>query len=207
MRTLNLTLFFALIWGISSAQITVIDGLKHELAIVKQDTSRVLIIAELCYSYRNIIPDTSLLFGQKALTLARKIQFSKGEARVLNYVGNIFRTQGDLPKSLEYQFKGLKIAEENNYSLEAARCLVGIGLIYKDLKDYSRAIKYIKKARKINELIQDERLATSIGFNLGGIYQQNNQLDSALAIAQEAYNNVTLINSKKNYIGFRCPTG
>ncbi|HOY16673.1 MAG TPA: ATP-binding protein [Haliscomenobacter sp.] len=201
MKRLNFILLFTLLFtlhaDIGFAQIMVIDSLKHELAIVKQDTSRVLILAELCYAYRNIKPDKSLLIGQKALVLARKIQFLKGESRVLNYVGNIFRTLGDLPKSLDYHFKGLKIAEKNNYSLEAARCLVGIGLIYKDLKDYSRAINYIKKARKINELIQDERLATSIGFNLGGVYQQNNQLDSALAIAQEAYNNVTLINSKK----------
>lgn len=47
------------------------DRLKHELIIAKNDTSRVLIMAELATAYSNFNADTMNLYGNEALALAQ----------------------------------------------------------------------------------------------------------------------------------------
>ena len=93
MKTLFLAFLLALIGSVSFAQNAqgrlIIDSLKRQLTIAKHDTSRVLIMARLCASYRVPQPDSSLVVGQQALTLAQKIKFPKGEIRVLAYMGRM----------------------------------------------------------------------------------------------------------------------
>jgi len=40
------------------------------------------------------------------------IELKKGIAISLNYIGNIYSAQGDIPKAMEYWRKSLKIYEE-----------------------------------------------------------------------------------------------
>src|SRR3954462_8825367 len=77
------------------------DSLKHELAIAKDDTSQVLIMADLANAYFINNSDSVSRYGNQALALAQKIQFSRGEVSALNALGNFFQLQGDYPKSLE----------------------------------------------------------------------------------------------------------
>ncbi len=99
-------------------------------------------MADLCYFYRYTNIDSSMFYGQSALALAQKNKFLRGEADALNKLGLAFREKGDLPKSLELEFKALKIAQENNYELEIVYCLRRIGHVYMDLKDYPKAASY-----------------------------------------------------------------
>src|SRR6516162_2897845 len=95
------------------------DTLKHELAKAKDDTSRVLIMADLANVYFNI-PDSLGRYGNQALELARRIEFSRGEASALNSLSLRFQSLGDYPKALEYLYKSLAISEEKNYVFETA---------------------------------------------------------------------------------------
>lgn len=81
------------------------DSLKHELVMAKNDTSRVLIMAELSKAYNGFNSDTINLYGNKALELAQRIRFFRGEASALNALGGGFQLQGDYPKSIEYLYR------------------------------------------------------------------------------------------------------
>src|SRR5687767_76835 len=87
-----------------------VESLKHQLAISKPDTSRVLVLAQLCNQLKYIIPDSALYYGQEALTLARQIKFPEGEAKSLYYLCVTNRAFGDHSKALELAFKGFQIA-------------------------------------------------------------------------------------------------
>ena len=120
MKTLTHTLFLALTCSIAFAQNRqVIDSLKHELAIAKHDTSRVLIMVKLCNMHRILNPDSAQIYGQQALDLTQKIKFSRGEALASEELGTSYRSKGDYPNALKFLFRGLQIAQDNKYLNEA----------------------------------------------------------------------------------------
>ena len=58
-----------------------IDSLKHKLSIATNDTSRVLLMLDINYKYREQHKiDSGFIYGQQALNLSQRIKFLKGEA-------------------------------------------------------------------------------------------------------------------------------
>ena len=80
------------------------------MAATHEDTTRVLLMAELGLQFRNTNPDSSIFYGQKALTLAEQIKFLRGEAHAINTIALAMREKGELPKALELAMKAYKIA-------------------------------------------------------------------------------------------------
>ncbi|ULQ50920.1 tetratricopeptide repeat-containing sensor histidine kinase [Flavihumibacter fluvii] len=174
-----------------------LDSLKYESVKAKDDTSRVLALSYLSWTYSYINFDTASMYSQEALNIAQKIKFYKGEIRSLYALGQAFLTKGELAKALDLFYKGLQIAEKNNCQLEKAACLTQIGNVYSDLNDWPKAISYYIKANKINDIVKNEKGTEDVKFltdiNIGWAYAQTKQLDSAL-VYLENLNNRTLNN-------------
>ena len=179
MKKLIFTFFLA--FGISHAfaQQSLIDSLKHQLAITTQDTSRVLILSELCYRSRLSNPDSSMLYGQKALSLARQIKFLRGMSSSLHNLGQTYRELGNLPMAVNLTLQALRIAETNHYQKEEAFSRRNLGNVYYDLKKFPLAIQYHKQALVIYEKLHQEKEIPAMYLNIGVAYLQANQLDSA----------------------------
>jgi len=150
--TLLILLFIATTVGFGQNKLT--DSLKYLLRLAQEDTTRVLTIAELGLQFRNSNPDSSIIYGQKALALARQIKFQRGEALALSNIGLAMREKGDLPGALELEIQALQIAEENNYVHESAFGLRRVGLVYMDLRNYSVALTYLYRALRKHESVQ-----------------------------------------------------
>ena len=163
------------------------------LRLAQEDTTRVLNIAELGLQFRNSNPDSSIIYGQKALALAKQIKFQKGEALALSNIGLAKREKGDLPGALELEIQALQIAEENNYVNELAFGLRRVGLVYMDLRNYSVALTYLYRALHKHESVQYQRGIAIEHMNLGMTYEYMDNLDSALFHIQKA-------EAGKNYI-------
>ncbi|MBC7426582.1 MAG: two-component sensor histidine kinase, partial [Bacteroidia bacterium] len=166
------------------------DSLKHELIIAKDDTSRVLIMAELAKAYTGFISDTTNLYGNKALELAQRIHFFRGEASALNALGIGIQVEGDYPKSLEYLYRGLQITEERNYVFEAAACYTFIANGYWFLGDYSKAVEFAKKSQNLfKTIINKHGVHEWMQFNIlttGQAYLEYN-LDSSYSYLLQYY--------------------
>src|SRR3954447_19621726 len=92
------------------AQDTSLTNLRYNLSVAKDDTSRVWAMLEFCYYYGDTKLDSSLIYGYKALKLARKINFQEGEFNALEI---LIITQGGLgnnTKGLQLIFQAEKIA-------------------------------------------------------------------------------------------------
>jgi hypothetical protein len=79
MRT-TCTLLLFLTTFFSIAQDPKLDSLKN-ISYHRQDTVGVMASADLCYEYRFINQDTALLFGRRAIDLAKRIDYKKGLAQ------------------------------------------------------------------------------------------------------------------------------
>ncbi|WP_255076078.1 tetratricopeptide repeat protein [Lacihabitans sp. CCS-44] len=195
MKTLSLGIFLAFICSFCFAQNKLTDKLTYDLAIASDVKSRVKIMAELCYEYRHSKPDTAIRYGQQAIDLARRIQYSNGESSALSSVGFVYRGLGDLQKSLSLQQLALSIAGHNIKSDEAAKALFGIGTVYVDLKDYSKSLNNYKKALSIYQLNDNRKKVAILLVNVGNVYEKMNRLDSALYFTNKGYEQMSELAS------------
>ena len=204
-KTFLFTMLFILTASAGIAQNKYTDSLKHQLALAKDDTSRALVMAELCYFFRYSSTDSSLYYGEKALALSQEIKFWKGEANALNRMGLTMREKGDFPKALELQFKSLKISTDNNYLLGIANANRRTGLVYQDLGDYSKSLKYGFEALKYDKLANNNRGIALQYMNLGISYGQLNMFDSAKYFLNRALDSQAVIkdilSELNNYMG------
>ena len=184
-------------FGIVSAQnaegVKRIAEVKKQLLVSKKDTNKVLLIVDLCTAYQWSNSDSLDHYSKKGMELAAKLNFPKGEVRILNSKGISLAFLGDIPQALNILFKALRLAEKNNFPLETAVCLNTIGGCYFFMGDRAKSIDYIKRAQAINEKVnhsaKDIYWKIYISFWLGTEYMETNKLDSAEIFFQKAYDN------------------
>ena len=201
--TLLLTLFGSSIFAQNVQGRLKIDSLKRQLTIAKHDTSRVLIMVQLCNSYRVPQPDSALFLGQQTVKLAQNIHFPKGEIQALAHMGRVQLDIGSLPKSLEIQFRALQIAEDNHLPAEKALPLGYIGSIYFTLENHPKAISYYRQAMVIYEANHNYPQVRTQKMNIGNAFEKMNQLDSALYYEEQAYEDMARAGNGINPIVFR----
>ena len=93
------------------------DSIIQLLQKDKEDTSRVLHLADLSFEYLESKPDTTLVLALQALALANRIGFEKGKAVSLNRIGTVLSSMGNHPQALENLLGALRINEKikNNH--------------------------------------------------------------------------------------------
>jgi len=167
---------------VSSQSMTMlhIDSLKNELSMVKTDTSRVLIMANLTEGYRGSKPDSAIFYAQQALQLTKKIQFPRGEVLALLGISVVMRELGNLPKALDVAMKAQKIAADHHYVYEEAFSLVRIANVYGAFKNFTEALNYLHQAYEKLEPYEGNFLNIATHLIAGIFLQQMNNLDSAL---------------------------
>ncbi|MBS1621192.1 MAG: tetratricopeptide repeat protein [Bacteroidetes bacterium] len=173
-----------------------IGNLHHQIAIAKDDTSRINQQAFLCLLYRLGNADSSLFYGELALKAARKINYVKGEVLALSFMSITLVQMGNLPKALETGFKAIEMAKANGLkNYEGA--LNAIGEAYIVLKDYPKALSYL---REQNSLSEANNNIEPLGYgekDMAIVFEQMNQLDSAIFYDQKALKTLQKINREE----------
>jgi tetratricopeptide (TPR) repeat protein len=88
-------------------------------------------------------------FAEKALQLAQKLKFEKGQANSLHQIGNQYFSISNYSLSLHYYVEALKIRERISDTRGIAVSHLSIGSIYQLQGDYLNAIRYIQKAESM----------------------------------------------------------
>ncbi len=177
-----------------------IDSLKIALQKSRRDTGRVQTLRYLSIAYEYTYPDTSMMYAERALDLARELGFTLGESYALNDIASILTLTGNYPKALEMYFKSLAIREKIKDKQGIAVVLVNIGLLYLEIKEYKTAVSYFLKAMKIdNSLSQSGGLMIDYN-NIGDAYERLTMYDSALYYQQLALEKSVRLNDL-NYRG------
>ena len=186
MKALSLLLLFTLACSFCFSQGSSIDRFKAELSIATHDTSRVILMANICNSFSGSNPDSALYYGEKALALARKIEFTRGEILTLSYMSGVFTNTGNLPKGLSIALEALQIAEKSQQYLNKKFPFIYISVVYRELNDLPKSITFRKKAMNIAE---SEKNTTSMSIeygSVGNLYVLSGQLDSASFYLQKS---------------------
>lgn len=111
-KSATIIIILLAITHIAIAQDNYLTNLRHNLSVAKDDTSRVLAMNDFCDYYKSIKPDSALIYGYKALALAREIKFSKGEFDAIELLIITQAGLGNNSKALQLIFQEVKLLKK-----------------------------------------------------------------------------------------------
>jgi len=176
---------FLLICGTVQAQNHKVDSLKRLLKSA-EGKARVDILNELSeyYSRKQVIEP--IAFAKEALSLAKKIDYSLGQAFASYNLAHHLIYQGNNSQALNYLFAALKIYEPTNLYKKKALVYRAIGHVYADWGDYENAILYYQKQLSLGKKHKDANTMGSAYINLSYTFLRNNQPNKALDFIEKA---------------------
>lgn len=153
-----------------------VDSLELILKNAKHDTTRLRIRTWIGEEARVM----RLSYWDSICTDSKKLKIKRIEAIALDFIGFIYRNQGDATQALNYYKRSLKIEEETGNKKGLAESLNNIGYVYDNLGDIPKAISYYEKSLKIREEIDDkEGIAYSL-LNIAFVYNMQSDVLKAM---------------------------
>lgn len=155
-----------------------IDSLYIEVDKVKDDTAKVRLLSAICYELRNINPREALKPGQKALDLARKINFEYGKGLAQFSLTYIYHILSRLPESIDHALKAQEVFEATGDKNYLCATYLMLAYLYKDL-DKSITRGYMQKATALLPYLNSVLWKARNFGTLGNNYRNLGQFDSA----------------------------
>jgi tetratricopeptide (TPR) repeat protein len=187
MKVFVFTLFMVAGCFKTLAQNRIIDSLKDNLKNEKTDSVRAHTLYFLSYYYQRYKPDSALLLAQEAYTLSIQSNYILGQSSSLGQMAGAFNRLGNFPKALEYYIEQLKILEKKGDAADIASAFLNIAVLYNSQKDTEKALYYAYKADSIARRNDLKNLFLYTLLNIGDIFFNNNQVDSALLYTSRCY--------------------
>jgi len=192
------------------------DSLRNIINLQRGDTAEVKAILNLVeislndISEKFVVRNIDSLFNylQKALLLAKRINYSKGEADCYYLFSYTNRYTDNYGQQTSFLFKALHIYGQLKDEDAIAATHLYLQGIYKRYGDYKNSLAHAFAAKKLIETIDMKgtrfwiglRLTPLILAEIGETYLEMNKLDSALFYVQKAIEqNLVFHNAKWNW--------
>lgn len=193
-----------------------VDSLVSGLGFVKEDTTGVLFFNTLSRAYQHLSPDSGIYYGNKALTLAQNINYTKGIAWANFYIGrnyynlvmnNYFNPQNINPKenyikTWQYFIEAERLFELVGDNDGRAAALSAISGAYFNQGDYERCLEYDMKALKIYERIGDKVELFKILGGIANDYRMLKRYEQSYTYYTKAIEIAKEVNETNRIIGF-----
>jgi signal transduction histidine kinase len=191
MKRVLLTILVMQIFSFADSQVRSSnpDSLKQLLAANIPDTTKVIICADISFTYAFLQVDTSIAYAQKAISLARQIQYKSGEAAAMSSYGWALWAAGNYDKAIEAALKALNLYKDLKDYKRMVSAYDALAVFYRDAGDYGEALKYGILAKNLFESSFTAREFTDLEpfTTIGSIYLFTNRMDSASFYITESY--------------------
>lgn len=174
-----------------------IPDLKSQLPIAN-DTTKVLLMADLCYEYRFVNQDSALYYGEQAIVLAKKVGFKRGHASALSDLGVVYLDQSNFEKALGLWKESLIIRKEIKDLKGVAALYLKMGTVEFHNGNMDNASGRFLDALQIFEQIGNGEGTLHALNNVGAIYEHQNRLDKALEYYLRSSRLAGKINSQQD---------
>lgn len=164
---------------------------------IKNDSLKIALIDSLNYESIEqlyISPIDGLNNAKKANKLAIGIDYKRGLAISLNYMGRHYYTIGEYELAQSTQLEALKIHQEIDLKKGIIISLETLGTIHSAINQYDQALEYYQRSIEQSKAIDFQRgIATSLG-NIAILYKEQKQYNKAL----KYYERSLIIYKKEN---------
>ncbi len=177
------------------------DSLEALLPKTKADTSRIKLLADLCWELKFTDSTKSFRYGREALQLAQKLKEPKWEAQALNDLGTVYLVYNQLETSTKLYINALEIRTTLKDTMGMAALYNKIGALYQKQGAYYKSLDYQLKAAQIYE---DMEHAYNLGQsynNIGIVFKNLNQNEKALEYYEKSIRWKEIANDKQGICG------
>lgn len=209
-----LLLNILLLWAIQiTFSINLSDSLFKNLPNQKS-LQRAEILVQISKEFRTVNADSSKLFAEEALMIAKQHNDLRCIAEAYNALGGAYIFKGDFNKAIDNLELALLNFKNLNDKERAADMMNNLGVVHRKAGKYDKAIRYYIDALSIKEKNKDKREIISLLNNIGSIYYYQKKFKKAeeyyvraldlsfnlndnIGVAA-AYNNLSLIAFEQN---------
>jgi tetratricopeptide (TPR) repeat protein/cell division protein FtsB len=156
------------------------DSLLRLLPNQRQDTSKVLLLADIAFSYYSHNPETGNKYATESLHLAEELNYERGKLKAYNSLGVLKWSLGDFKEAIEYYKQSLTIAEKLKDEKRAGAIYNNLAMIYSSMGDYDEALLFYQKSLRIDEKSGDSIGITSSLNNIGLNYIDMERYDEGI---------------------------
>ena len=141
---------------------------------------------ELCWQYRNLDMLSAVKYGQKGITLAKKLGYKKGEAEICRFIGLTYRHYFLFSESLSWYFKALNLSTQINDFVGIGFCYDNLGVVRFNQKQFDDALNYFKRAKDQFEKVNHQEGLSYAYNHICWVLVEKKEYSSALDYIQEA---------------------
>src|SRR5664279_761812 len=191
MRIGFLTILWLLFFSYAKCQLRSAnqDSLKLLLDNTNQDTTKVNLNAGLSLSYAFLQPDSGIKYAQKAISLAREIQYKKGEAAGFYSYGWALWSSANYDKAIEASFRTLNLYKALKDDEKLSGSYMQLAVFYRDAGDFAQALRYGMLSNNLVDSLNAVHITPM--FNplqtIASIYGFTNQVDSMSLYGEKSY--------------------
>ena len=164
-----------------------IDSLQKLLSATKEDTTRIILMAQISSDFTFYNPDSAFELVKRGLQLAQRINYSKGENYCRTTLGKLWWSIGDYSAALGFLLPLVKNAETTTDAWLRINILGFINATYRDQGDYREALKYAFKFVYLEDTYDQCKLCRHCYTAIAAIYLEMRQLDSTLFYLHRAF--------------------
>ena len=181
-------LLFCLWFNFTQAQEPELDSLvKAEGRYAKEDTVKVKLLNDVAFYQQYVDPAKGLLYAERAVALAAKINDVPGLARAYYVTGMDYLRSDQLSKALENLQKAAKMYETQHRPIDLAKVYNTIGAAYLPYNEhYKDALLYLDKAIAIHKAQGDKQYLPNSILNKALLYKRMDSVGPAIQHFNEA---------------------
>jgi len=180
-----------------SAQDSETDSLRAILATCKEDTVKVNVLLAISGNLYRLSPLEAIQLSTEAKDLAEQLNFQKGVAHALKFIGMGHYFQGQYLETINFWKHSLTTFELINDKAGIANILSNLGAVYNNMGDDATALELYLESLKISEEINDSLRVSTVMSNIGLIYQKKPATQDK---AKEYYLKALLISEELGYL-------
>ncbi|MEO9806412.1 MAG: response regulator [Reichenbachiella sp.] len=166
------------------------------LALVKIEQARI--------QQRRSNIETAIRIYLEALPLLKETDNKNTEARVLNYLGSLYRSQKQPQKAIEYYEQALDLVTTLDFKPGISACLMNLSTMFRITEEYEKSISYLEESIAIKRETGD-KLGLGRGLeNLAKLHATLKNYEKAENFYQEALTVASEVNDSglKNIVLF-----
>lgn len=162
-----------------------INYLKAEL-LNRNESGRVDLFYDLAWEYRNSMPDSTIVYAQKALDLARSNNLTHQVAKAYNFIGIAHHYKGEYLNSFNYLSQALEVSKNLKDSVQFGHALNTIGRLFMTQGDLVKAYNYFHEAKEVFEALNNQRGLSHFYKSMAVLYETQNNIPKALEMLESA---------------------
>ena len=163
--------------------------------------------SKISFEYRNSFPDSTIIYGQRAYALGKRLGLKKNLARPLSFIGLGYGIKGDRKKSLDYHEQAIKIAFDQQDSIQVGYAYNNLGRLFLEVADNDRAEQNFSNAIQVFERIHDQTGLAYAYRSLSEVELNRKNYPKALDLADRAYKIRLIIDDQRAVISSLLETG